>query len=578
KNFVNRFLREIKIISTLNHPNILKLYDYGVTDGTPYFVTEYIQGKTLKELLSEGKRFSIKQSIKIIIEVLYALSHARSKGVIAHRDIKPGNIMIDKDWNVKLMDFGIAKFEGTQITQDTIMYTPTYASPEQIKGENVDIRSDLYSIGCTLYELLTGRPPFLGTGTLNISFKHINEQPVPPSTFNKNIDKDLDNIVLKLLAKNPSDRYQSPEEVIKELIKFTSFKKEVSHDFSTKLDENKQVSITPQAKTFKKSFNPVYILIVFILISLISIISILSSKNSGNNNLNFSYITINTTPSEAMVYIDDRDVGLSPIFNYKILSGEHKIKIFKEGYEEKLDTIVLKNNESKTLNYVLNIIAKIYKISIDTKPSEAKVYIDNEYIGLTPLEYSTSRNQINLKIKKDNYEDYEENIVLSDEFKNINISLKEIKPSTPVQPIQKEGKLSIKSEPSGADVFIDGKLIGKTPLIINLKIGNYKVEIKKDGYLTYILPIQIKENKEYEYNIPLHLISNKGRVVVNVNETGSLIYLNGEVVGHTSINIEIDPGHYRLEVRKEGYLPHLEEFDIKPGETIKIDVYLAKLP
>ena len=566
KNFINRFYREIKIIATLNHPNILKLYDYGVVEGTPYFVTEYIQGKTLKELLSEGKRFSIKETIRIIIEVLNALSHAKSKGVIAHRDIKPGNIMIDKDGNVKLMDFGIAKFEGTQITQDTIMYTPTYAAPEQIKGENVDIRTDLYSLGCTLYELLTGRPPFLGTNAINISFKHIKEQPQPPSNFNKEISKDLDNVVLKLLAKNPSDRYQTPEEVIKDLMKLTSFKK---------LEKNK-LSVTPQLKTFRKTFNPIYILIAFILISSIPLIILLS------NNSNFSVIQINTIPQQAEVYIDDKKIGLSPILNYKVSPGEHKIKIIKDGYEEKEEIVTLKNNENKILNINLKEIPN-YKILINTVPDSAKLYIDNEFVGLSPLEYLTLKNTINLKISKEGYEDYVDKVVLSYGLKEINITLKKEKSSTtPTQPVVKrgikQGKLSLDSKPQGADVYIDRKLKGKTPLNINLDVGTYKVEIRKDGYLPYSLTVQIKENKVYKNTISLHPVSFKGRLKVNVEPKGALIYLDDVIMGHTFIDIEIDPGHYELKIKKEGYMPYLEDIYIKAGATVDKTITLGKLP
>lgn len=474
--------------------------------------------------------------------------------------------MIDKDGNVKLMDFGIAKFEGAQITQDTIMYTPTYAAPEQIKGENVDIRTDLYSLGCTLYELLTGRPPFLGTNAINISFKHIKEQPQPPSNFNKEISKDLDNIVLKLLAKNPSDRYQTPEEVIKDLMKLTSFKK---------LEKNK-LSVTPQLKTFRKTFNPIYILIAFILISSIPLIILLS------NNSNFSVIQINTIPQQAEVYIDDKKIGLSPILNYKVSPGEHKIKIIKDGYEEKEEIVTLKNNENKILNINLKEIPN-YKILINTIPDSAKLYIDNEFVGLSPLEYSTLKNTINLKISKEGYEDYVDKVVLSYGLKEINITLKKERSSTtPTQPVVKrgikQGKLSLDSKPQGADVYIDRKLKGKTPLNINLDVGTYKVEIRKDGYLPYSLTVQIKENKVYKNTISLHPVSFKGRLRVNVEPKGALIYLDDVIMGHTFIDIEIDPGHYELKIKKEGYMPYLEDIYIKAGATVDKTITLGKLP
>ncbi len=582
KNFINRFFREIKIIATLNHPNILKLYDYGVVEGTPYFVTEYIQGKTLKELLNEGKKFSIKEVIRIIIEVLKALSHANSKGVIAHRDIKPGNIMIDKDGNIKLMDFGIAKFEGTQITQDTIMYTPTYASPEQIKGENVDIRSDLYSLGCTFYELLTGRPPFLGTNAINISFKHINEQPQPPSNFNKEVSKDLDNIILKLLSKNPSDRYQTPEQVINDLEKGFSIKKSslVKSNFD-KITKDNSVILENKKTSYSFSIKGIYLLIFFL--NFLGILTLFFVFQNQKNNLNtqFSIIQIFTEPSGVDVYINDNFIGKSPIINYKINPGEYKISFIKEGYEKREEIIRISKKENKNLNFEINKLTNEIEVNINSIPQNANIYINDNLVGTTPLSYKFLINDVyNLKITKEGYETYQEKIIINENKKEITVTLKEKQVTITPQPqtTPKVGYININSNPPYAKVYVNDEYKGLTPLKLELKSGTYKLKLEKENYLSFTDQVQIKENVTIEKTYSLFLINLNGKLTVYSFPEDAEVYLNGEFIGYTPINKkEIKPGKYRLDIKLEGYMPIYKDIEIKSGEELKIDEILAKI-
>jgi len=217
EKYLKRFIREINIAKTLNHPNIPKLIDYGLIDGVPYLVTEYIRGKTLKDIVEKNGPLSLNEALRITKEILKALSYAHSKGIVAHRDIKPSNIMIDKDGNVKVMDFGIAKVVGSHLTQSTLLLTPQYASPEQIKGENVDIRSDIYSLGITLYYMLTGRPPYEGDTPYSIFEKQI-RKPLPKiSDIRRDIPKYIENIIEKATSKNPNNRYRTPYEMMMDL-------------------------------------------------------------------------------------------------------------------------------------------------------------------------------------------------------------------------------------------------------------------------------------------------------------------------------------------------------------------------
>ena len=214
-SFVQRFRREAQAAASITHPNIVSVFDTGSDDGMHFIVMEYVEGRTLAEILAGGGRILPDRAIDIAIDVDRALEAAHARGVI-HRDIKPGNIMLDPRGDVKVTDFGIARVTTTADTvaqTAAIMGTAAYLSPEQAQGLPNDGRSDIYSLGCVLYEMVTGRPPFLGDSPVAVASKQVLEQPVPPSRLNPDITADLDAVILRALAKNPANRYQSADEM-----------------------------------------------------------------------------------------------------------------------------------------------------------------------------------------------------------------------------------------------------------------------------------------------------------------------------------------------------------------------------
>ncbi len=214
--FQARFRREAQSAASLNHPSIVAVYDTGEDMVTglpvPYIVMEYVDGRTVRDLLQEGHRLLPERSIEIIDGVLRALDYSHQAGIV-HRDIKPGNVMVTRNGDVKVMDFGIARAmsdaQATMTQTAQVIGTAQYLSPEQARGERVDSRSDLYSTGCLLYELLTGRPPFTGDSPVAIAYQHVRENPVPPSRVDPDVPPWADAIVLKAMAKSPADRYQT---------------------------------------------------------------------------------------------------------------------------------------------------------------------------------------------------------------------------------------------------------------------------------------------------------------------------------------------------------------------------------
>ncbi|GAA2540465.1 MULTISPECIES: Stk1 family PASTA domain-containing Ser/Thr kinase [Streptomyces] len=219
-SFQARFRREAQSAASLNHPAIVAVYDTGedYIDGVsiPYIVMEYVDGSTLRELLHSGRKLLPERAMEMTIGILQGLEYAHRNGIV-HRDIKPANVMLTRNGQVKVMDFGIARAMGdsgmTMTQTAAVIGTAQYLSPEQAKGEQVDARSDLYSTGCLLYELLTVRPPFVGDSPVAVAYQHVREEPQAPSVFDPEITPEMDAIVLKALVKDPDYRYQSADEM-----------------------------------------------------------------------------------------------------------------------------------------------------------------------------------------------------------------------------------------------------------------------------------------------------------------------------------------------------------------------------
>src|SRR5882757_2569568 len=225
-SFYLRFRREAQNAAALNHPAIVAVYDTGEAETAagplPYIVMEYVNGVTLRDIVHNDGPLPPRRAIEIIADACQALNFSHQNGII-HRDVKPANIMISTTNAVKVMDFGIARAladSGNSVTQTAaVIGTAQYLSPEQARGDSVDARSDVYSLGCVLYEVLTGEPPFTGDSPVSVAYQHVREDPLPPSQRHNDISPELDAVVLKALAKNPDNRYQTAAEMRTDLVR-----------------------------------------------------------------------------------------------------------------------------------------------------------------------------------------------------------------------------------------------------------------------------------------------------------------------------------------------------------------------
>ncbi len=304
RSFVERFRREAQAAANLSHPNIVPVFDWGEDTGTYFIVMEFIDGRPLSAILKTAGPLSADRTADIGAHVAAALGYAHKHGVI-HRDVKPGNVLITDEGQVKVTDFGIARAINTEesLTQTgAVMGTATYFSPEQAEGMGVDARSDIYSLGVVLYEMATGRPPFLGDTPVAVASKHVRDHPPAPRELNPAIPPTFEAIILKAMAKSPEHRYATAEDLRADLLRFNEGRTVLAMDEATSLlavagttavvgtvggmDATQSVSATPPAEVAEdEESGPnrtrTYAIILAVLVLLLLVAGYFLARNLG---------------------------------------------------------------------------------------------------------------------------------------------------------------------------------------------------------------------------------------------------------------------------------------------------------
>ncbi|MBC7333416.1 MAG: PASTA domain-containing protein [Actinobacteria bacterium] len=413
RTFVARFRREAQILANLNHPNIVSIYDWGSYDNQYFISMEYLKGQSLKEIIERRGPLNPKVVAKYTIQICNALEAAHKNNLI-HRDIKPQNIMIDSEGVVKVTDFGIAKILGGDETKTiSIMGTAHYISPEQAKGELLDFRTDIYSLGIVMYEMLAGDVPFRGDNPIDISLKHINEAPVKPSTFIKDIPVKLEKIVMHCLEKDPQKRYDSAQSLRRDLENFLNNKPLTI--------EKRQLKITSRLKSKVKSSSSVLNITLISLTSIFFILFLIFSVNYISLRQSLSFVRVppieNIPVAQAEKILKTYNLGLrikeevyseniperfiidqSPKPDTSVPTNTYITVIISKG-KENSDTITMPNligltleeaeNMLKELKLELGTISKVYSDSmgvnviLDQHPEFGKELKSGEKINLT---------------------------------------------------------------------------------------------------------------------------------------------------------------------------------------------------
>ena len=339
EEFVTRFKREAKLLAQLQHPHILPVFDYGEADGYPYIVMPFVQSGTLSELLQK-RRLPLSEIRRVTSQIGEALSYAHSRGMI-HRDIKPSNVLIDERGNCLLTDFGLARMAEASIkitTSGAVMGTPAYMSPEQGAGSNIDHRSDIYSLGIILYEMVTGRVPYTAETPVAIVFKHI-QDPLPSARkLNPDLPESVELVLLKALAKNPDDRYQNAGDFVHAIQKAIPESEPADHSISKasislasqaptynfQADQPQGVEAPPELKTPKKLQHrrfPIWALSVFVIIVLAGFVVFIGPKLFTNQVPSSASVT--NVATQNIVPVNSPAPSLTPVPPTEPLSAEN---------------------------------------------------------------------------------------------------------------------------------------------------------------------------------------------------------------------------------------------------------------
>ncbi len=521
ESFLKRFRTEAIALAKLENKNIVSVYALRETDNGLFMVMEYVEAKTVSEWLKEKGPFSVDTTIKIVRQLLNAINHAHRVGVI-HRDIKPNNILLCEDGAVKVMDFGLAKLIQEHGEQSTITQTAGtlyYMSPEQIKGLKVDNRSDIYSIGMTIYEMLTGRTPFeKGSGEYNIQKQIIEGKIESPDKFNPGIPKALVKIIMKAIDKNPDKRFQDITSMLSELYQFETSEK--SSEDKTRIISDREPIMNDFGKKRKK--------IVFISAALLIIVI-------------FSAYVILMKP-----------------FNNENGNVVNNIKGTKNISDNK-------NNSSNKNNI------KFAKLSIDSSPGGAVVLMDNKPVGKTPFyKDSLAVKNYSITLKMKGYQDWFEpkyRVTLGDN--NILANLIPVDAKT-------NSILVLNAVPS-ADIFLDNKKIAsKTSEIIrsNVSAGKHNVRFSNSKYGSNQLTLNVNDKQSKSITCYFRQQINIQSLNINNDAFWGTIYINGTNTGKTTPgDTLLGPGIYRITVKKKGYKTVEEDAVLNITPTFKMKTH-----
>jgi serine/threonine protein kinase len=585
KNFITRFEREAKAAANLKHENIVNIIDYGEAEDVYFIAMEYVEGKSLKDLINSMKFVPHDIALAIAHEISQGLNHAHKKGVV-HRDIKPANILISYDGMVKIADFGLAQAQDlTSITiTGSIVGTPAYMSPEQAAGKKVDHRTDIFSSGVVIYEMITGVKPFRGENYSSVIHEILTVKPPKPADANPVITREVNDIIEKMLEKDIDKRYQHISEVCEDISSYSRRKNiEISRNSIGEFINKPAEYFEDLAQERKKKHfaRGLYFMTM-------GYKKIDDAINEFSKVLHFDpehsqakmHVSELKAKKEKAVQVKEKKAKVPARKNILVPVG-----IIVGILIVAIVVFAFYKRRQKKLLYPEKM--KIFGVAnIKSIPGNASIYLDNKNLGLlTPaLIDSLSVGKHKIELQKPGYKSYIDKFEVK-KGDTISLSALLIKKTTAPAPIY--GSINIKSIPSGASVIFDNVNKGlKTPCTIdNIKEGLHKIKIVKKGYEPIETSRNVSSEKTVQVSVTLKQIKEKviqekrfSYIKINVNPWAK-IYIDNRYIETTPIAkpLKVRSGTHIVKLENPNFKTWQRKIDLSPGKTVTLDVKLEPI-
>lgn len=626
--FVEKFRSEARVSAKLNHPNIAQVYDIGGEDGIHYVASEYCEGENLRGLIRKKKKLSPEKVGDILTQIARALDYVHQENVF-HGFIKPTDVIVTPEGRVKLVDLGMARLPASISVAKLSVASAQYMSPEQVQRKEIGPAADVYSLGVLVYEMLTGRLPFLSDDPADLSRKILSEKPVPLQKWDTGIRPEIQSIVLKCLEKTPEKRYHAAGEIVKEWQKASKVGVEkatlVTRMFKggdTIIRSRKSLVPARKKRRLRLALVAAILLVAapFLFLVQRSSLSVESEPSGvsiyvdekyygktpvlvkglsrgnhvvtgrkegfknfrqqvvlgiGEASLRISLISrtalarIITAPEGAGVYVDGVLKGRTPLLLKEMRPGEYKIKLMLDDYAT--ERRVLKVDGTGPLTLEAKLVSLHGSLIINSSPSEAEVYVDDVYKGLTPKTLAKLKSgPYEILIKKDGYCDLKRKIFLREQRDfTLRAELEE-----------KFVFLIVRSEPAGARVSLDGRYVGKAPLSVGkLRPREYKIKMEKKGYAVVEKTVTLGADRE-RVSVDIEMRKITGSLLVICSPSGGRVYVDGEEKGAINVSLSVKDlveGEHQLQVVKSGYKVIDQKFMVTSGKTIVVNMNLEEI-
>jgi serine/threonine protein kinase len=554
EEILRRFKHEAKLAGVINHPNVVTIYDAGEDQSIFYIAMEYVEGVTLQTLLHQQRVIPAQLMLEISRQILPALDFAHKRGVI-HRDIKPANIMLTAQGGAKIMDFGIAKADGGMTSAGQVLGTPAYMSPEQVRGKTLDGRSDLFSFGVCLYEMVTGNKPFAGQNVTTIIYKIMNEQPVPPRDMDLNIHHGLSGIIIKALAKDPNERFQTGKELVKQLESYKDFGSDeektqvlASMDAETvpmqqaapvpavaaagvsatkkvrqiatlignktiggksKSVESIESTVTVQQKAASSShkiLDPRKIAIMLIALVVVVFVSVGMVRGRNKAKQNAAQAEVSAPPARTASPAASQLAAESPAATPASAdpAATSPTDTAKSADTTATKAATKKPSPAKPLAKIAASASAVVVPPLSAAPEFGSVHVTSNPVGAKFTIGGKSNPEWVTPFTATNVSPGEQEVVITkDGFspakRRVNIAAGKLSSVGP-ELSAAVAKINIKSTPPGANILLDGNPTGKvTPAVLSVDPGAHKVIVRQLGYQEENTSVTLKDGESYDF-------------------------------------------------------------------------------